>query len=339
MLESPETRHGHTPLPMAELHVHLDGSVRPETLLSLASAAEIAMPAATSGALAEYMRVEEGSSLVEYLQRFEITLSVMQTARSLERIAFELVEDLALEGAVYAEVRYCPLLSTREGLDLREAVEAPLRGLRRARERYGIPSALIICALRNQPLKESIELAELASEFAGMGVVGFDLAGPEAGYPARDHAEAFAIARRSGLGITVHAGEAAGPESIEQAIDDCHAVRIGHGTRLAEDPSLLKRVRDRGIAIECCLTSNVQTGATSRYDAHPLRIYFDAGIPVSINTDNRLMSGTSLSREYELARHHLGLMPEDLLEVTRMAIASGFMSEEDRRIASESVVR
>jgi adenosine deaminase len=318
-------------LPKAELHVHLDGSVRAETLLELGAAYGRRMPADNAAALRDFMHVQDARNLVDYLERFDITLSVMQTEASLERIAFELAEDLANETVHYAEIRYSPILSTREGLSLDTAVEAPIRGLSRANEELGITCRLIICAIRSMPVKIGIALAELAVAYQNRGVVGFDLAGPEAGFPPTLHLEAFQTARRHNLPITIHAGEAAGPESIGRAIHECMADRIGHGTRLVEDPELLRYVSDARLPVEICLTSNVQTHATPSYESHPLRRFQEEGLVLSLNTDNRLMSGTTLTEEYWRAHLHLGLTWEELAEIARMSFESSFLEEEEKQ--------
>ncbi len=317
-------------LPKAELHCHLDGSVRPSTLLELARDQRVPMPRDDAEALGDFMVVREAHDLEEYLERFSVTLSVMQTAEAMERIAYELAEDCAREGVRYVETRFAPVLNSRRGLTTAQAVEHALIGLRRAEREYGIVGRLIICALRHLPPADSVMAAELAAEFHGDGVVGFDLAGGEAGRPASQHAEAFRVARERGVRCTCHAGEGAGAESVAEAMHACQVHRVGHGTRLAEDPVLLREARDRGIAIECCLTSNVQTHAAASLDTHPFRRYFDAGLQVSLNTDNRLMSGTDLVTEYQLAARHLGFTLGELAQVARTSFRNAFLPEPER---------
>lgn len=312
-------------MPKAELHVHLDGSLRPGTILELAGEAGVELPYGDAGSLYDYLFVQDGRDLVDYLRRFDLTLSVMQRAAALERAAYELCADAAAENVRYLEIRYSPILHTREGMALDETVEAPLRGMRRAAEELEVRSGLIVCGIRNLPPETSVTLAELAGNWKDRGVVAFDLAGGELGNPASRHAEAFRIAREAGLGITVHAGEADGPESIRQAIHACGAQRIGHGTRLFEDPELERYVRDQGIPIEVCLTSNVQTRAVPGFDAHPVRRYHDEGLAVSLHTDNRLMSGTTVTEEYVRAAAYLGFTPAELSEITLNAFRGAFL--------------
>ena len=326
-------------LPKTELHCHLDGCVRPATLLELAAEYDKPMPADDAEQLAQYMLVDDAENLEDYLERFSVTLSVMQTSEALERITYELAEDAAREGVRYLETRYAPVLNVRGGLSLEEAVEAPLRGLARAHQENGIVGRVIICAIRNMAPEVSLELAKLAVAFRHKGVVGFDLAGGEVGNPAIRHKEAFDYAREHDLPCTCHAGEGDGPDSVRAAVHGLCACRIGHGTRLIEDESLTQYVADRQITVECCLTSNVQTRATPSIDAHPLRAYFDRGLNVSLSTDNRLMSGVTLVDEYQQAARHLGFTFEELCAVARNGFSSAFLHEQERRALTETVDR
>jgi len=326
-------------LPKAELHCHLDGSVRPSTLLDLAGEYGVALPRADAAALRRYMRVADASTLEEYLERFDVTLAVMQTADALERIAYELAEDAAADGVRYIEVRFAPILNVRGNLDLGEAVEAPLRGLERAEREQGIIARIIICALRTMQPDVSHELASLAVAYRTRGVVGFDLAGGERGHPAALHADAFRYAREHDLACTCHAGEGDGAPSVRQAVHVCCANRIGHATRLAEDESLMQYVNDRRIPLEICLTSNVQTRATDHFETHPLRDYYDRGLHVVLNTDNRLMSDTTLTDEYKAAAMHLGFTFAELCDVARNGFAAAFLPWEERRALVADVDR
>jgi adenosine deaminase len=315
-------------LPKAELHCHLDGSVRPQTLIDLAREYGTTMPRTDPRALAEYMRVDDARNLEDYLARFATTLSVMQTAPAMERVAFELAEDAFQEGVLYLETRFCPTLNVHGGLKIDEVVAAAARGLSRAEHQYGIVGRVIVTALRNNSPAESIALAELAVAMRNDGVVGFDLAGGEKGFPAKDHKAAFDFARRQGMACTCHAGEGFGPESVRQAIHDCGAQRIGHATHLIQDTALVDEVQRDGIALEICLTSNVQTRAAATYAAHPLRQYYDRGLKVSLSTDNRLMSGVNLTDEYEHAANDLGFTFAELCDIARNGFAAAFVDPE-----------
>lgn len=312
-------------LPKAELHCHLDGSVRPETMLELAREYGVSMPRADADALREFMVVRNARNLEEYLQLFDNTLAVMQRADALERIAYELAEDAAREGVWYLETRFAPVLNTRRGLSLVDVVEAPLRGLARAERDHGIVARLIICGLRNLSPAVSLELAQLAVAYKGKGVVAFDLAGGERGNPASLHVDAFSYARQHDLACTCHAGEGDGAHSVREAVHVCGTNRIGHATRLIDDPELSEYVNDRRIPLEICLTSNVQTHAAASYEAHPLRTYFDRGMNVVLNTDNRLMSGTTLTDEYEHAARLLGFDFDELCRIALNGFESAFI--------------
>jgi len=318
-------------LPKAELHCHLDGSVRPATLIDLAREYAADMPRADAEALREYMVVREARNLEEYLERFEITLSVMQRAESLERIAFELAEDAHRDGVWYLETRFAPVLNIRQGLALDDVVGAVTRGLARAQRQYGIVCRVIICALRHLDPSVSLELARLAVALRSQGVIGFDLAGGELGNPASRHAPAFEYARTNDMACTCHAGEGDGGGSVREAIHACHAHRIGHGTRLFEDRPLMDYVNDRRIPLEICLTSNVQTRAATSYQTHPVRRYFDAGLNVVLNTDNRLMSGTTLTDEYLHASRELRFTFDELATMAMNGFESAFLAWPERR--------
>jgi len=316
--------------PKTELHCHLDGSVRPETLLDLAKAQKVKMPADSVDELRDYMHVKSAANLEEYLARFAVTISVMQTEEALERIAYELAADASKEGVTYLEVRNAPVLNVQRGLTLPQVVESTVRGLKRAEKEFGIIGRFIVCSLRHLSPQISLDLARLAVDFKHDGVVAFDLAGGEAGYPAADHAAAFAYARNNNLAVTVHAGEGYGAGSVEQAVHKCCANRIGHGTRLLEDAELTQYVNDRQIALEICLTSNVQTRAAESYETHPFRQYYDKGMNVTLNTDNRLMSNTTLTDEYVHAVRELGFTFDELADVSLNGFRSAFIPWQER---------
>jgi adenosine deaminase len=318
-------------LPKAELHCHLDGSLRPSTLLELTHEYGVAIPAGDAEGVRRYMRVANAHNLEEYLARFATTVAVLQRAEAIERVAYELVEDAARDGVRYIEVRNAPILNVRGGLSLVEAVEATLRGLKRGEQVHGVVARMIVIALRHMPPSTSMELAELAAAFRGDGVVAFDLAGAELGYPAAEHAAAFLYARERDLACTCHAGEGDGAQSVRQAVHRCGAHRLGHATRLIEDPSLTEFVNDRRIPLEICLTSNVQTRAAASYAEHPLRRYIDLGMSVVLNTDNRLMSDTTLTDEYLHAATEVGLTANELCAIALNGFESAFLPFAERR--------
>ncbi len=313
-------------LPKTDLHVHLDGSLRLDTILDLARKDRIELPATDPEGLKQAMHVGQAcSSLVEYLKAFDITLRVLQTEEALFRAAYELAEDCAKENVRYMEVRYSPMLHTRNGLRRTGVVEAVLQGLRQANRDFGIESGVIICGIRNISPESSLEMAELAVAYKNRGVVGFDLAGAEYDYPAKHHRAAFQLIRDNNINCTAHAGEAYGPQSIAQAIHVCGAHRIGHGCRLREDGDLLNYINDHRIALECCPSSNVQTGAVRSLATHPIKFYYNLGLRVTVNTDNRLITNTTASREMWLVHRELGLVLDDLKQLIMAGFKSAFL--------------
>ncbi|HEX7918858.1 MAG TPA: adenosine deaminase [Gemmatimonadales bacterium] len=312
-------------LPKAELHIHLDGCLRPATMIELARQAKVTLPVSGVDALAKWMLVDDARDLEDYLKRFEVTIALLQTAEAIERVAYEMVEDAKADGLRYFEVRYCPTLSGRQGLSVEAVVQAQWKGLQRGEKDFGVPSRIINTALRQNAPADSLDLARRSVALKDHGVVGFDIAGGEAGRYAKSHAEAFRVAREGYLGVTVHAGEAAGAGSVRQALFDCGADRIGHGTRLFEDPALEAYVRDRQIPIEINLTSNVQTRAVTGAGAHPVKRYLERGLKVFLNSDSWLMSGTTCSEEYRRATEALGLSQAQLATMMLNSLDAAFL--------------
>jgi len=310
-------------LPKTDLHVHLDGSLRLESLLEMAQEQEVSLPAEDIEGLREIIVCDENTqSLEEYLRGFHIVNLVLQTKEGLFRAAYELAEDAAKENTRYMEVRYAPVLHSLKGLSDDEIVESVLEGLAEAEKNFGIKTGLIICGIRNMESEISLKMAELAVRYKNRGVVAFDLAGGEFQNPAIVHKEAYDLAKAHNLFVTTHAGEAEGAESIKQALHDCGAHRIGHGTRLFEDPDLLNYVNDLRIPLEVCLISNLHTKAVDSLAAHPFKGYLDKGLRVSLNTDNRVISDTTLTKEYLIAAECFEL---DFAQIERI-ILNGFKS-------------
>jgi len=328
-------------LPKVELHCHLDGSLRVETVLDLAQKNNIKLPSFDFDILRKALTIGDNRvTLEEYIERFDITLSVMQTPKSLKRIAFELIEDVAKENVRYIEIRYSPILHTKKGMSLGESIEAVRAGLKEGEKEFGVKSGIIICGIRNISPEVSLKLADLAIEYKNKGVVGFDLAGAEENFPAKDHREAFYLIINNNINATIHAGEAFGPASIHQAIHYCNAHRIGHGTRLKEDRDLMNYVNDHRIPLEICLTSNWHTRSVRSLKYHPVRYYYDQGIRISLNTDNRLISDTTLTKEFALAHKLFGFYLNDFRRMTITAMKSAFLhynirKEMIREIAEE----
>ncbi len=294
-------------------------------MIELAPQFGVSLPADDAESLAEAMCVRH-ASLEEYLEGFEITLSVMQSWDAMERIAYEFVIDAAADNTRYVEVRYCPALHT-PSLSLTQAIEAPLEGIRRAQAETDTNVGMIISGLRTLPPAVSLDLAKVAVDYRTEGVVAFDLAGAEFGHPAKEHAEAFEYALTNGLALTCHAGEGWGPDSVWQALNDCGAQRIGHGTRVQEDPKLESYVRANEIPLEVCLTSNVHTNAVPNVASHPLRHYFDEGCVVTVNTDSRLMDNITLTDEYWTAHQNLGFTRQEIDQLILNSFRSAFLPD------------
>lgn len=328
-------------LPKVLLHEHLDGGLRPATVIELAVETGYAgLPTADPIELAAWFhRGAQRGNLTEYLEGFAHTIGVMQTADGLERIGFEFIEDMYQDGVVYAEARFAPVYHTQQGLTQDEVVAAVVRGLERGERTYGVAWGLIICAMRH--MEESLEAAELAIRHRESGVVGFDLAGGEDGFPAKKHLGAFHAIRRANFNITIHAGEAYGPESIWQALQYCGAHRLGHATRLREDietlgdgslklGSLAQSILNHRIPLEMCLLSNLHTGACARLEEHPFPVFFRRGFRVCLNTDDRLMSHTSMTQETTLATELFDLTLNELEKLSLNAMKSAFIGFDQR---------
>jgi adenosine deaminase len=313
-------------LPKTDLHCHLDGSLRLATILELAEQQKVKLPEDTAEGLARAMHQGQiCANLEDYLRAFEITLAVLQTEEALYRAAYELAVDCAQENVRYLEVRYAPVLHTRRGLKPTSIVDAVLEGLRVAKRETGIKSHVIICGIRHIDPVTSLRLAELAVAYKNKGVVGYDLAGAEEGYPSRDHQAAFQLILDNNVNVTIHAGEAFGPESIAQAVHYCGAHRIGHGVRLRENGDLLNYVNDHRIPLEMCPSSNVQTRSVADMKSHPLKFYFDFGLRVTVNTDNRLITDTTVTKELGIAHREMGFTLEDLVTLVVQGFKSAFL--------------
>ena len=327
--------------PKVLLHDHLDGGLRPATVVDLARDIGYAgLPTTDAAELGRWFHASAASgSLSLYLRGFAHTIAVMQTEEALERVAYECGDDLARDGIVYAEVRYAPAFHTERGLNLEQVLQAVEKGFARAEHERGIAMRQIICAMRDRT--DSLEMAELAVANRERGVVGFDIAGEEAGHPPKAHIEAFQLCRRENFSITIHAGEAFGPPSIWQALQYCGANRIGHGVRLVEDMAisngnvvklgpLAAYVRDKRIPLELCPSSNVDTGAVPTLAEHPIRHFLAQSFRVTVNTDNRLMSHVSLSEELQRLSHAFGLTLAEVERLSINAMKSAFVGYDER---------
>lgn len=329
-------------VPKVLLHDHLDGGLRPKTVIELAKDIKYdKLPTEDPVELANWFhRGANKGNLTEYLQGFAHTCGVMQTKEALERVAFEMIEDMYYDGVVYVETRFAPVFHTEFGLTLDEVVQAVLDGLERGKQKYNVEYGLILCAMRNQ--NTSLQIAELAVKFREKGVVGFDLAGEEGGYPPKHHIDAFEYIQRENFNITIHAGEGYGKDSIWQALQWCNAHRIGHATKLVEDFEidengnivklgyLAQYVLDKRIPLEICLLSNVHTGAVKDLQSHPFGLFYKLKFRVFINTDDRLMSDTSMTKEFQFAVEYFDIGLDDMEKLTINAMKSAFIPYKDR---------
>lgn len=347
-------------LPKVSLHDHLDGAVRPATIVELAAEAGLELPASDARGLRSWFAKQSDSdSLVDYLKSFEYTVGVMQTAQQLTRVAREFVEDLAADGVIYGEVRWAPEQHLSRGLSLDDAVDAVQAGIEEGEEaadRAGrsIRVGQILSAMRHSD--RSLEIAELALDHRDRGVVGFDIAGPEDGFPASDHRAAFDLLAENFMPVTVHAGEAAGLASIRSALLDGRALRLGHGVRLVSDLDVITRegdevqvkfgdlarwVRDREIPLELSPSSNMHTGAIEAWGTeladHPFDLLYQLGFAVTVNVDNRTMSGTSLTRELALLVEAFGYDLDDLEAFQFNAASAAFLPVEEREELVEMI--
>ena len=355
-------------VPKALLHDHLDGGLRPQTVIDLAQESGYAasLPSTDADELGRRFRdAADSGSLVRYLETFAHTVAVMQTEEQLRRVARECAVDLAADGVVYAESRFAPELHIEQGLSLDQVVLAVLEGFRegeREAAAAGTPIRIRVLITAMRHAARSSEIAELAVRYRDEGVGGFDIAGAEAGFPPSRHLDAFEYLRRENAHFTIHAGEAFGLPSIWEALQYCGADRLGHGVRLVDDlttvagalsrrdlsqadPSrvrlgrLAAYVRDKRIPLEMCPSSNIQTGAAHSVVEHPITLLRRLGFRVTLNTDNRLMSGTSMSREMELLVTEAGWTLDDLRWVTINAMKSAFLPFDERLAIIEHIVK
>ena len=312
---------------LIELHLHLDGSLRPETVWELAKEQNIKLPANTVDEVRDQMQVpEDCRTLEEYLTRFDLPLLVLQTREALERAAFELTEDLAKEGVTYAEIRFAPQLSIKGGMTQEQAVEAAIEGVKRGMEQYpSIRVGLILCCMRGEDNEEwNLQTVETAKKYLGDVVCAVDIAGAESLYPTERFAPVFEKVREYGLPSTIHAGEAAGPGSMKTALA-FGAKRIGHGVAAVEDPELVRRLIEEQITLEVCVTSNYQTKVVPSIEAHPIRRLFNAGVRVTVNSDNRTVSNTNVRKELDILRNVFGFKEQEIEKMEEYAWEARFL--------------
>jgi len=318
-------------LPKIDLHCHLSGSIRPETILEISVKEGISVPTDIIQDFKKYVQVDSDcKSLKEYLIKFDYNLMVMQKSEYLERITYELVEDAAANNVKYIEIRFAPMLHRDKGLTIEDTVEAVIRGMRKGEKKFDIKANLLLICMRHHSLENSIEVIEKASNYIGKGVVGVDLAGNEHDFEPVIHEEAFKLAKEKGLHRTVHAGETGIPQNIVVSVEKLFAERIGHGVHAYQDEKVLGYIKEHKIPLEQCLTSNVQTKAVESYESHPIKTYLDQGIVVTINTDNMTVSNTNLNKEYKLLMDHQNFTLQDLKKTLINSIKVAFLDEDEK---------
>ncbi|NEW09448.1 adenosine deaminase [Paenibacillus sp. SYP-B3998] len=318
-------------LPKVDLHLHLDGSMKPETILELAVRQGIELPVYDKVGLIPHMRVgEECGSLTEYLSKFDFAIRFLQSAEALERVAYEVIEQAAEHNCKYVEVRFAPQLHRNNGLSVEETIHHVIEGLKRAYQDFGVRAGVIAICMRNHACAMNKEVVEAAGKFVGKGVVAVDLAGDEASYPPEIFREVFAESQRLGIPITIHAGEAAGASNVYEAVMNLGAVRIGHGVRLKENSSIMEMIKDRRIPLEMCPISNIQTKAVAGWDDYPIREYLDQGLIITINTDNPSVSNTNITKEYRVLTERFGFTKSELVKLIMNGVEAAFMDESDR---------
>ena len=312
---------------IVELHLHLDGSLRPETVWELAKEQGVELPAKSAEEVKYMMEVpEDCKTLEEYLERFDLPLLVLQKADAIERVTFELVEDLAKEGVEYAELRFAPQFSTKDGLTQDEVVEAAIRGAERGMKLYPqIRVGLILCCMRGADNEElNMQTVETAKKYLGDVVCAVDIAGAEGLFPTENFAPVFAKVREYGVPMTLHAGEAAGPDSMKTALS-FGTKRIGHGVAAINDPELIKRLIDENVTLEVCVTSNYHTKVVLAINMHPIHKLLEAGVHVTVNSDNRTCSRTTLQKEKEVLKEELGFTDEEIEKMQEYAWEARFL--------------
>lgn len=322
-------------LPKIELHLHLDGAVKPSTLRELADQQQRPLPASceTEGGLLGCMQVGDNcGSLKEYLSKFDFVLPYLQTAYAIERVAYETVEQFAAENGQYIEVRFAPQLHTEASLTSEQAIAAVLRGLSRGERDYGIIARGIAICMRHHSVEDNLQVVEAAAAYLGRGLVAVDLAGDEASFPPLLHRQVFTEAHKRNIPVTIHAGEAAGADSIYDAVARLGASRIGHGVRARENPQVLKLLRERQIPLEMCPISNIQTKAVPDWQTYPIREYLEQGLVVTVNTDNPTVSGTTLVREFQALVHYFQFNRQEIAAIIINSAKSAFLEPASKQI-------
>ncbi|WPC40574.1 adenosine deaminase [Clostridium sp. JS66] len=320
-------------LPKVDLHCHLDGSLRPQTIIDIAVKENIDIPTKELKEFEKYVKVfGECNSLKDYLDKFELPIKVMQNKKNIYRITSELLEDVSKNNVKYIEIRFAPFNHIQKGLKAEEVIEAVIEAMGDGRKKYGVMSNLILCAMRHESVESSKRLVEIGKKYLGKGVVAVDLAGNEHDFPPEIHKEAFDLAQKYGFHCTIHAGETGIEKNIIKSIELLHAERIGHGVYAFKDERVVEYLKDKQIPLEMCITSNIDTKAVKAYELHPIKKYLDEGLVVTVNTDNMTVSNVSLNDEFNHLVKEQNFTLEDIKRVVKNGIETSFASEDDKNI-------
>ncbi|MBN9414087.1 MAG: adenosine deaminase [Candidatus Eremiobacteraeota bacterium] len=324
-----------TDMPKAELHTHVEGAVRPQTILDIAEEYKLPLPAPTVEELKVKIGMRQGEDLLAFLKKFDHFRFVFDQPETLQRLAYECIEDNARENIQYTELRINPRKNT-EKVSIEQVLDSVLAGMDKAKKELGVDGRLIASINRSYPVESAMDIAKAAVARKDRGIVGLDLAGDEVNHPASKFAEVFDYAKANGLHLTVHAGEARGPESVLQAVELCHAERIGHGVRLQEDPAAMQVIKEKGTVLEMCPESNKLLNVTPDLKAYPLKTYMHYGIPVTINTDDRHIFDVDLSHEFTSLAKNIGLSLQDCQKVAMNAVEAAFLPAEEKAQLKQS---
>ncbi|WP_446898968.1 adenosine deaminase [Clostridium sp. LBM24168] len=318
-------------IPKTDLHCHLDGSIRPSTMIDIAKKDKIKIPTYEINKFKQYTGISgKCSSLKEYLDKFNIPIEIMQNYENIYRITLELLEDSAKLNIKYIEIRFAPFNHTKN-LSAYDVIKAALEAIKYGFKKYGIMSTLILCAMRHEPPEVSLKLTDIAKDFLGMGVTAIDLAGNEDDFPPEIHKKAFEMAKYYGLHRTVHAGETGKPENIIKSIELLNAERIGHGVFAFKDKSVVKYLKDHNIPLEMCITSNVNTSAVFSYKSHPIKLYLDNGLFITVNTDNTTVSNTTIIDEFKYLVKYQNFTCDDIKRAVKNGITASFLEGKDKK--------
>ncbi|MFX3634742.1 MAG: adenosine deaminase [Candidatus Pristimantibacillus sp.] len=325
-------------LPKIDLHLHLDGSVRPDTIREFASQLGKELPVTEEEDLTPWMQIDDScSSLKEYLSKFQFVLPFLQSAEALERVAYEVVEQASEQGCFYIEVRFAPLLHTVNGLTVDEAIQYTIEGLRRGEHQFGVKARAIAICLRSDSIEQNMDVIEAANRYYGKGLVAVDLAGDEASFPPELHRHLFEKAQNYSLPITIHAGEAGGSQNVYESITGLGASRIGHGVRIIDDPVVMELVKMKRIPLELCPISNIQTKAVTGWEVYPITTFMEQGIIVTVNTDNLTVSGTNITLEYYMLMERCGLTIEQIGALIVNGAKASFLEEPEKQILIDEI--